>query len=900
MANIQGQKKWSEVRLLETHELARGGVNGNLNEQAKALADRTELLREEKASKQEIIQGVFEFGTYSEFDALKSTLPLNCTVVINEENTTGAGQWGIGNNRWNGTVLKKSSFDPVEKSRELIKELEQKTYSATGKNLFDKSQVVKGEYFSVSKNKIVVSTLWRRSGFVPVVAGETYTLSGNISASHNIVWFSNDDKTLNPIAYTTSKIAQIAPEGAKFAVFNLTNSGQNDMTYDETAQFEQGASVTTYESYKRRIKKEDVDGIDVLEEKIEKKVSADEVIELVSFNKIDPTTCNYTKRYSVALNFVNDTLGIAASDWIEVKEGEWYALSGEYYGNTATPQGGYFTAYGNTAAIQNIEWSKPVDNIGHCFKVPTGLGITHIVINLKKTAVGSSQLNGNVQLELGEQTTAYKPFEAKKQIKYSLIPSIPSGGGSSAVQFNDAAWYKYAKADGAQLYPDKLPKFRKHMLLKDKDICVVNTGTSLTARTSEHCTLHKDAAKRPPMMHSHAFCSHVWDALKWEGQQYRRYDAAYFTETGSFLTSSNLAEWDDGAYRDGLTRYSESANAAVQFVIPTNAWQFNFIYRTDSVGCSAKVVVAEGVGKVQVFDEATQNWIEANNYIFSMLESVPVKREVTIPNSMGITSRVQVSSKANTTYQKRLKMRCKDNVSLDSLASAKTLTVSNNSGTGRLMYWGVEWSPRQFMITYINSARGSHSTNATAALNRGLPLYQDNEIWGFKPDLILSELGIHNDGAAAAGSYPVGNYAGLAYNYVTNTDYELSMFSRAAYFGLNPEYAFFTASIAWNFGGIEEDGTLKYGLQTASIKGPAKMMSALDKYQEATEFLRSNNVICIDAAKRWVEAAFSIFGDLKAATSGSGKDGVTFTNEGSHWNNSGSAILAKTVLSLLN
>jgi hypothetical protein len=47
MANIQGQKKWSDVRLLETHELARGGVNGNLNEQAKALADRTELLREE-------------------------------------------------------------------------------------------------------------------------------------------------------------------------------------------------------------------------------------------------------------------------------------------------------------------------------------------------------------------------------------------------------------------------------------------------------------------------------------------------------------------------------------------------------------------------------------------------------------------------------------------------------------------------------------------------------------------------------------------------------------------------------------------------------------------------------------------------------------------------------------
>lgn len=112
MVNIQGQKKWSDVRLLETHELARGGVNGNLNEQAKALADRTELLMEEKASKQEIVQGVFEFGTYAEFNAVKSTLPANCTVVINEA-PSGTQTWGQGNNYWNGLILKKSEFDQI-------------------------------------------------------------------------------------------------------------------------------------------------------------------------------------------------------------------------------------------------------------------------------------------------------------------------------------------------------------------------------------------------------------------------------------------------------------------------------------------------------------------------------------------------------------------------------------------------------------------------------------------------------------------------------------------------------------------------------------------------------------------------------------------------------------------
>lgn len=112
MANINGRKKWSPVRLLETHELARGGVNGNLNEQAQALADRTELLMEEKASKTEIVQGVFEFGTYAEFDAAKLSLPLNCTVIINEI-PTGTQTWGQGTNRWNGTTLTKSAHDPL-------------------------------------------------------------------------------------------------------------------------------------------------------------------------------------------------------------------------------------------------------------------------------------------------------------------------------------------------------------------------------------------------------------------------------------------------------------------------------------------------------------------------------------------------------------------------------------------------------------------------------------------------------------------------------------------------------------------------------------------------------------------------------------------------------------------
>lgn len=111
MAEIIGKPEWSPIRLLEDNEYAKGGEDGNMNEQAKSLANRTEYLNEEKANKSDIVQGQFSFTTLAAFDAKKATLPLNCTVVIDE---SGPNQ---GTNTWTGTELKKSSYDPVQQSK---------------------------------------------------------------------------------------------------------------------------------------------------------------------------------------------------------------------------------------------------------------------------------------------------------------------------------------------------------------------------------------------------------------------------------------------------------------------------------------------------------------------------------------------------------------------------------------------------------------------------------------------------------------------------------------------------------------------------------------------------------------------------------------------------------------
>lgn len=968
MTDINPTPSWAAVRQLEIGEFALGGANGNMNDQAKSLAARSEFLKQRAAYQYNTLAeanadianialnqnvNVVDSGRYykatagatsltkSPYDVLEVLKPklnrteknlnnlgygvdyFNVTADLTLENnfpvagsptivhtykTDGSsvkyqrailpfsnpvrifdrsytGSWSA----WTETATQAqvtANASAITANATAITVLDGKVFSQVGKNLLDKSKIVDGEYLSLASTKILASANYKRSGFIPVVEGQQYYLSGTSSAGTIIGWYATADKTANALSVTNARTG-ITPVGAKYAIVNITSDGTT--TYNGTAQFEAGSTATAYEPYVVKIKKSDLQDSDKL-------LNQTDILEQYSFNKINPSKVDFSRRYSVgSKGFVTDANPIAASAYIPVIEGEWYAVSGTAIYGLPTPtlcQGGYFTSSTATTAVDNITFVTPVSGTGACFKVPTGQGITNVVISLDK--IGSA-LDGLAQLELGEMPTVYQVYNEVPRIKESLVPS--SSGGSAL--FDNATWYKYVNADGGKFFQDKLSKFRKATLLKNEDVVVVNIGTSLTARTSEHCTLRTDAAFRPPMMHTNAFCSHIWDALKWEGQQYRRYDASYFTETGTFATSSNLAEWDDGPYRDGLTRYSSDAAASVQFAIPVGAWAFNFIYRTDSVGCDAKITVAEGTGKVQVFDEASQTWVEANNYVFSQLEATPVARTIAVPATISETmSNQSLTSKGNTTYQKRLKMRCRGNDNtFDSLAATKVVTIARTSGGARFMYWGVEWSQRQYMITYINAARGSHNTGTSTT---GLQRYQDNEIWGFKPTLILSELGIHNDGAAAAGIYPVGQWRQLAKHYVTNTSYELSMFSRAAYFNnTSVEYAFFTASISWNFNGINEDGSLKYGLQTASTIGPARMMSALDKYQEATEYLNSVGIPCIDVAKRWVNAGIAIFGDLKTATLGSGKGGSTFTNEGSHWNDTGGKIMAKAVISII-
>lgn len=630
-------------------------------------------------------------------------------------------------------------------------------------------------------------------------------------------------------------------------------------------------------------------------------------------NMINLEKVNYNLRYSTGSSkFVADSLAIGITELIEVVEDEWYTVSGPgIYGLASSAcQGGYFTEKASItagqAAVESISFVTPVTGSGMCFQVPTGKNIKYVAINLKLNAEKTA-VDGNVQLELGEMPTAYEPYNPKTIIKKELLPS-GMGGSSNSSSTDDfsKALDKYTTFDNLHYYglDKKIGKFKKHWLHKDKNLCVVNTGTSLTARSSEHCSTKIDASSRPPLMHSNNFASHIWDALKWEGQQYRRFDyiksgVNFFTETGTFASASKLDEWDDGAYRYGLTRYSDDTSSTIAFTVPADAWQFNFIYRTDSFGSEDCVLtIAEGDGLMVVLNENGE-WVEANGYNFSQLEpEVTSLASFTYLDPVSQTQKTMENYqvKGNTTYQKRLYMKAVTR------EAEKNITISHASG--RLLYWGVEWSPREFMVTYVNAARGSHSSaisTSTTALNH----YQDNEIWSFKPDLFITEDPIHNAGgggkpnAVAHKTY----YATITDNFFF-ADNAISMKARCATLGLEePEWVIFNSTIAYNFGGFDtETGELfttqlKDGLVWTALDSQSSCYEYInDKYSDST----SPSVIYINAVKNWCKAANEIWGNLALGTVGSGKTGSTFTNEGSHWNDTGSRIMARVVLPVLD
>lgn len=223
MTEIIGQPEWSPVRLLGV-EPAMGGEDGNMNEQAKALANRTELLMQEKASKDEIIQGQYSFETLAKFDAKKATLPVDCIVNIDE---VGPNQ---GTNTWDGITLKKSPYDPLNLAKIYTKD----SILVSEKNSIEFSKVSKdGGQFYYSKassysflgyinptGSFVSSTAgYKTTDFIPIYPGKKFKYSLNASSSVAAISYWDENKAFISAFGSNNNPAEVEvtpPANAKF------------------------------------------------------------------------------------------------------------------------------------------------------------------------------------------------------------------------------------------------------------------------------------------------------------------------------------------------------------------------------------------------------------------------------------------------------------------------------------------------------------------------------------------------------------------------------------------------------------------------------------------------------------------------------------------------------------
>jgi hypothetical protein len=860
-------------------------------------------------------------GTYATLAALQTAFPTGNTNIYL---VTADGKWYY----WSGsawtaggtyqaTGIGEKNVKPINTT--FIEEI-------IGKNKLNPADINASFYYSPSnvriQNRGAVANCV--TGFTEVVEGETYLISGT-HVSNSGGYFASGavmaslQAAISNITFTTvaGGFRFTVPTGSniKYVVINLIYD-TNTNTVPGTYQMEIGTMPTAIESYKKTHKvinlhtdaetlmkmTQSAGGIsnDMFQSNSITPDKTSFMEAIPKKNMINPDDIDKAFYYSpggAAISSASGATVYAITGLIEVEEGEWYVYSGSAFRGS----GGYFgenaVKVAGQSAISSITFTAPVDSNGLAFQVPLNSGIKYVALNLGKNAT-TQEIEGSYQLEKGEQATAIEPYEIVELIKNEHLPKGNLGNsGSSAL--DNSSWFAFLEGVSYGDITDKIPKFYKHWINRDKNLVVAMTGTSLTARSTEHSTDHIDKASRPPLMHSNNFASLAWDKMKWDGQQYRRYDyAGFFTETGTFVTQSNIPEWDDGAYRHGLTRYADTAGN-VKFVVPIDAWQFNFIYRSDSVGSEAvNVSIAEGNGQMEVWNGTA--WVEANGYIFSMKETPITLSNITAPEANskdnGLTrSFATYQVGGNTTYQKRLKMRCKS-ATIDSRTTVKNVTIS--ASTGRLLYWGVEWSPREHMITFVNASRGSH--NVTIDSSTALYKFQDNEIWSFKPDLIFTENPIHNSGAGGKPSttYFTEWWANLTNNFFFNTQNPVSMRSRAVANGVTePEWIVFNSTLAWNFGAIADDGSL-----IVAPNKDNKMITAMDAQMMAHQWIKENepNVISINAIRYWVHAGQKVFGDLKSATVGSGKGGNTFTNEGSHWNDTGSKVMAKCILPIFD
>ena len=162
-----------------------------------------------KADKSEIIQGQYSFATLADFNAVKATIPVNSTVIINEINSTGTGSWNQGTNTWNGTTLSKSSYDPLTQA---------KAYTDTVTTDITPTAFTEVGYIS-STGSLLTSASFKATNFIKVAPNQSYRILSQIAGVARHAWYDKNQVFISAFGEDQTTLTEkiyVAPANAAY------------------------------------------------------------------------------------------------------------------------------------------------------------------------------------------------------------------------------------------------------------------------------------------------------------------------------------------------------------------------------------------------------------------------------------------------------------------------------------------------------------------------------------------------------------------------------------------------------------------------------------------------------------------------------------------------------------
>lgn len=295
-------------------------------------------------------------------------------------------------------------------------------YPKNTKNLIDLGKIQVNKFIS-HENGALLSTPdnWGTTDFIPVTAGQQYTISGTFGYCAIAVYTdkTNTSTSLYNAVITALPFTFTVPTGGAYAVVNLY---QKDKEYFYDVQMELGSSATAYVSGTNyaKIKKEFIEGINTPKD-----------YEVV----VKGSTKNLFKAKDIIVDRYVSTDGLlrTASGWgttgaIPVTAGQQYTISGSF-GYAAY---GFYSSANDalTGSIPAIDFKSPIPSLPYTVTAPTGANV--LIVSLYQA---SNQSYSNVQIELGATATTYESGDDTTLIKAEKLTSYTDSLNKNTVKF---------------------------------------------------------------------------------------------------------------------------------------------------------------------------------------------------------------------------------------------------------------------------------------------------------------------------------------------------------------------------------------------------------------------------------------------------------------------------------